>query len=81
MYYVYVLQSKKDGSIYIGYTTDLKSRLETHNKGFEKSTRNKTPWELIYYESYKDRMLARQREIRLKYHGKALRQLKERIGL
>lgn len=81
MYYVYLLQSQKDNSIYVGYTTDLVTRFKTHNLGHEKSTKDKVPWELIYYESYKDRMLARKREDNLKYHGKALGQLKKRIGL
>lgn len=31
--YVYVLESLKDGKRYIGYTGNLKKRLEEHNKG------------------------------------------------
>lgn len=38
-------------------------------------------WELIYFEAYKDQKLALTRERRLKYYGKALAQLKKRIGL
>ncbi|MCL5093739.1 MAG: GIY-YIG nuclease family protein [Patescibacteria group bacterium] len=81
MFYVYVLKSKKDQSIYIGYTTDLRGRFASHNNGSNKSTKEKKPWELIYYEAFKDRTLAKEREINLKYYGKSLGQLKRRIGL
>lgn len=81
MFYVYLLQSKNDNSIYIGYTTDLRKRLAAHNKGCGKATKDKLPWELIYYESYKDQTCAVSREKRLKNYGRALQQLKKRIGL
>lgn len=74
-------EAKKEQSIYIGFTTDLKNRFQRHNKGLEKSTKSKMPWELIYYEAYKDRKLAKAREDNLKFYGKALGQLKRRIGL
>lgn len=80
-YYVYLIRSKKDKSLYFGFTTDLKNRLKRHNKGLEKSTKFKIPWELIYFESFKDQKLATQREHNLKYFGKAWGQLKRRIGL
>ena len=47
-YHVYVLLSKKDGNFYIGFTDDLKKRLDEHNKGRVPSTRNRTPLILIY---------------------------------
>jgi len=66
MYYVYILQSIKDRSLYIGYTLDLKNRLTQHNKGHGASTKGKTPWKLIYYEAYRDRKDATGREKFLK---------------
>ncbi len=43
MFYVYVLRCK-DGSLYTGYTDDLKKRLKMHNKGkASKYTRNRLP--------------------------------------
>ncbi|MBU2456379.1 GIY-YIG nuclease family protein, partial [Patescibacteria group bacterium] len=33
MYYIYILQSKKDKKFYTGYTKNLKLRFEQHEKG------------------------------------------------
>ena len=49
-FYNYTIQSKKDKTLYMGYTVDLKKRLEKHNKGLVESTKSKRPWKLIYYE-------------------------------
>ena len=35
-HYVYVLQSEKDGNFYIGYTRDVKRRVEVHKSGQRK---------------------------------------------
>ena len=32
MFYIYVLESGKNNDLYIGYSTNLKKRLEAHNK-------------------------------------------------
>lgn len=53
MYYVYVLKSQKNGSLYIGYTDDLKRRFEEHNNLKSQSTKYKAPFEIVYYEAYK----------------------------
>lgn len=66
MYYVYILQSLKDNSFYIGYSPDLKNRLVKHNKGQVASTKSKIPWKLIYYEAYLNRRDATGREKFLK---------------
>ncbi len=66
-HYVYVLQSKKDyNGLYVGYTEDLKRRLQEHNKGLNFSTKPYIPWELIHYESYKNERDAKRREKYLK---------------
>jgi len=75
MYYVYILYSKKDGKLYIGYTPDLKKRLEKHNKGFVLSTKNRRPLSLIYCECYISERDAKRREIFLK-GGKGHNELK-----
>ena len=62
MHYVYILLSKKDDKLYIGYTNNLKERMEKHNAGKVQSTKNRTPFSLIYYEAYLDESDARTKE-------------------
>ncbi|GAH60337.1 unnamed protein product [marine sediment metagenome] len=50
MFYIYVLISKKDNKFYVGYTDDLKRRIEQHNNGYVESTKHRRPLKLIYYE-------------------------------
>jgi len=67
VYKVYILQSQKDFGYYIGCTSiDLSERLKRHNAGYEKSTRCRKPWELIYWEEYSDKSVAFKREFFLK---------------
>jgi putative endonuclease len=46
-----VLFSKKDKDLYIGYTTNLKQRLQEHNAKKSFSTKSRLPLKLIYAES------------------------------
>ena len=78
MYYVYILQDRH-GKIYIGYSADLKKRLQDHLKGRSCYLRNKRPVKLIYYEAYLSRKDARAREKSLKNYGSVLAGLKLRI--
>lgn len=78
-WYVYVLQSLKDNSWYIGCTDDLKTRLIHHNRGYSKYTKDKLPWKLIYYECGLNKIQAFRREIYLK-SGYGRRYLKQRVG-
>lgn len=41
MFYTYILQSKKNNKLYIGYTSDLKKRLLEHNQGLNFSTKKR----------------------------------------
>ncbi|MBU2579342.1 GIY-YIG nuclease family protein [Patescibacteria group bacterium] len=66
MYYVYVLQSLKDSYFYVGYTKDLIVRLEKHKNGKVKSTENRRPLKLIYYEACLNQQDATHREKYLK---------------
>jgi putative endonuclease len=61
-YYVYVIQSFLDRSLFVGYTTDLKKRLEKHTNGYVAATKSKAPWNLIYCEYYTDKNDAKARE-------------------
>ncbi len=51
MYFVYILQSEKDKNLYIGFTDNLKRRLEEHNQGKNFSTKTRIPLKLIFYEA------------------------------
>lgn len=66
MFYVYILKSKNDQSLYIGYTTDLKKRFFEHNKGLSKATQYKRPYQLLFYEAFNNRIDAKHREVYLK---------------
>ena len=78
MHYVYVLQSKKDGKRYVGYTKSLKERIDQHNQGRVKSTAARKPLKLIYYEACVDQEDATIREKYLKtIYGK--RYIKNRL--
>ena len=79
MYYVYLLESKKDSSWYIGYSQDLRKRFESHNDGKNKATMYKRPWVLIYYEAYFIMKDAKKREVFLK-SGSGRRFLKKQIA-
>ena len=65
-FFVYILVSEKDGSLYTGQTMDVKARLERHNRGLIKATRGKVPYRLGYVEEYATRSEAMWREWELK---------------
>ena len=71
MYYTYVLQSRLDNNFYTGVTQNLKLRFEQHNAGRVESTKQRRPFDLIYYEACLEWDDAVKREKYLKtYHGK-----------
>ena len=79
MFYVYVLKSKKDAKLYIGYTDDLNRRLQEHNRGMVPSTKPRAPFALVYYESYASISDAKHREDMLKRHAGSVTHLRKRI--
>ena len=66
MHYVYILLSKRDRKLYVGYTNNLRNRLNKHNAGKVLATQNRLPMQLIYYEAHLDKQEARDREKYLK---------------
>ena len=66
MQYVYILQSTTDGYLYVGCTNDLQKRVRLHNLGKVESTRNRLPLTLVYYEAYRNKKDAFEREQFLK---------------
>lgn len=69
MFYTYVLQSIKDGNLYIGWTQDLRERITKHNKGLVESTKNRRPLKLVYYEAclVKEDAIKREKSLKTGY--------------
>jgi len=65
-FHVYILQSLKDGTYYIGSTKNLEDRVRRHNQGRSGYTKPKRPWKLIYHEEHSDRSAAVRRENEIK---------------
>ncbi|MBI3384977.1 GIY-YIG nuclease family protein [Candidatus Gottesmanbacteria bacterium] len=65
-YYIYILQSIKNNSLYIGYTSDLRKRFKQHNNGENQATKPFRPYKLIFYEAFLNRIDAKHREECLK---------------
>lgn len=70
MFYVYILTSLVvPDTFYIGFTTDLKKRLEEHNSGKSIHTNKYKPWAIKNYFAFNDEQKARNFEIYLKTHS------------
>jgi len=65
-YYVYILQSQQNKSLYIGYTTNIKKRLKEHNNGKNLVTKPFYLYKLIFCEAFLSRIDAKNREEYLK---------------
>jgi putative endonuclease len=78
-YFTYVLKSKLDNKLYVGWTTNLKERLQRHAKGLVFATKGRRPLELVYYEAVNNKESAVNREKDLKTgYGRAY--LKKRLS-
>ncbi len=66
-YCVYIMASRKNGTLYIGVTNDLARRIYEHKQGvvhgFMRKYGVKT---LVYFEQYDSILQAREREARMK---------------
>ncbi len=65
--YVYILSNKKNGTLYVGVTSDLIRRIYEHKerifKGFSSKYHTSN---LVYFEEYDDEITAIEREKQLK---------------
>jgi putative endonuclease len=67
MYYVYILASRRHGTLYIGVTNSLRKRLEQHRSGVGSSfVKTYGVYLLVYVESYERAEEAISREKQLK---------------
>jgi putative endonuclease len=75
-YFVYIIKSNY-GRFYIGQTSDITSRIHSHNNGLCKSTKLGAPWKIIHIEVFESRSEAMIREKQIKSYkgGKAFKKL------
>ena len=75
-YFVYMLKSLGKKSVtYVGYTIDLKKRIDLHNKSKGAKFTKGRKWKLIYKEKYNSKKEAISRE----YYIKNNRTLRNKI--
>ena len=79
--FVYIMASGRNGTIYIGSTTNLPRRVWEHRNGVVAGfTREHRCHRLVWYEAHDSWEAARQRELRMK-NWKRLWKLREIEGL
>ena len=75
-YYVYMLKSiEKKTVTYVGYTSDIKKRIQLHNLGKGAKFTRGRKWKLIYMEKFNSKKEAILRE----YYIKKNRTLRNKI--
>ncbi len=79
-FYVYLITSKyKDKLIsYVGYTNNLKSRIEQHNSSLGAKFTRGRKWKLIYQKKYSTKNKAMSEEYKLKKNYKLRKEIKEK---
>jgi len=75
-YFVYLIGNIKNNKLvtYVGYTNNLKNRINLHNKGKGAKFTKGRIWKLIYYEKHKTKREAMTREYYIK-NNKRVRNL------
>ena len=69
--YVYIMTNKKNGTLYVGVTSNLIRRVYEHkNKLIEGFTSKYDLTKLVYYEVWSGQQEAIQREKSLKHYGR-----------
>jgi putative endonuclease len=70
-HYVYILTSKRNGTLYVGMAGDLKARIKCHkNKTASKFTKDYEVNKLVYFEKCKNKQTASEREKQLKKYNR-----------
>jgi putative endonuclease len=80
MFYIYLLKNVK-GTIYIGYTNNLRRRLREHRAGKTYTTKRMKSTDLVYYEAYPTELAAKEREKKLKQFGSSYHGLVKRLKI
>ena len=80
MYYVYIIENEKKEK-YIGYTKNLRKRLEEHNANRGARYTKNSKWDIVYIEGYRTQEQAMKRERSIKRSGAIRKALYERISM
>ena len=64
--YLYILQSLKNNSYYIGSTSNLNKRLKFHNSGYVKATKYRRPYKLVFKQEFDNINIAHKAELKIK---------------
>ena len=79
MFYVYMLKSKSVKPVtYVGYTNNLRKRINLHNSGKGAKFTRGRKWTLIYKEKYKSKKEAISREYYIKNNRSVRNKLKKK---
>ena len=70
-YYVYIIRSQLDNTLYKGSTSNVSARIADHNLGKSRYTSKKLPWKLVYQEELESKTSALIRERQLKRCNRA----------
>ena len=79
-YFVYVISTKRKSKLitYVGYTNNLKKRLNLHNSGKGAKFTKGNQWRVIYTEKYDTKSKAISREYYIKNNRKFRNLIKKR---
>ena len=78
-YYVYLLVSNNKSKLisYVGYTNDLKKRVNLHNNSKGAKFTKGRLWKLAYFNQYKSKIKALKEEYKLKKNYKLRAKIKK----
>tara|TARA_B100001123_G_C15315606_1_gene1026035 strand:- start:2914 stop:3168 length:255 start_codon:yes stop_codon:yes gene_type:complete len=81
-YYVYVLAAHNKAKFitYVGYTNNLKRRLNLHNRGRGAKFTRGRKWKIIYTERYRTEREAKSREYYIKKNKKFRELIKKNLN-
>ena len=80
MYYVYLIisKNKKRTISYVGYTNNLKKRINLHNESKGAKFTRGRKWNLLYFKKYANKNKAMSEEYKLKKNYKLRNKIKLR---
>ena len=79
-YFVYLIANRKNKKLttYVGYTQNIKKRINLHNKGKGAKFTRGRKWKLMYFEKYNTRKDALSRDYYIKKDRKFRNLLKKK---